>query len=357
MMRAPSRVGTVLLMAATTWFFTVAKASAQVVDRDQVLTRIAFGSCAHHDKPQPIWSAIAAANPDVFLFIGDNVYADTRDPAKMQQCYDMLASKPEFRAFRAQFPILATWDDHDYGEDNAGAEYPMKLESKRIFCDFFGIPETSPVHKRPGIYQSFAFGPPAKRVQIILLDTRTFRGPLREKAFVLPGRGPYVPQTDPSASLLGAAQWEWLETELLTPARLRIIVSSIQVIPEEHRWEKWANLPHERRRLLGLFANHGIDSVFFISGDRHFAEISRLADGVAYPLYELTSSGLNSARRRNQDEANRHRIPETNFHDDNFGMITVAWDEDDPRITLEIRNLDGNVARHTTFRLRDIAAR
>jgi alkaline phosphatase D len=74
----------------------------------------------------------------VFIFLGDNVYGDTRDPSVLRAKYAKLQDKPEFQRLCAQVPILATWDDHDYGENDAGRDYPMKEESRGIFCDFWG---------------------------------------------------------------------------------------------------------------------------------------------------------------------------------------------------------------------------
>jgi alkaline phosphatase D len=116
---------------------------------DRTLTRIAFGSCAKSDKPQPIWDAVLAARPDLFIFLGDNVYLDTRDPAVMRRKYAELAAQPGFQRLKASgIPILATWDDHDFGENDAGADYPMKEESRRLFLDFFGAPADSPRARR-----------------------------------------------------------------------------------------------------------------------------------------------------------------------------------------------------------------
>ena len=47
-------------------------------DTPSPLTRIAFGSCADEEKPQPIWDAVLAYQPQLFLFAGDNVYGDVR---------------------------------------------------------------------------------------------------------------------------------------------------------------------------------------------------------------------------------------------------------------------------------------
>ncbi|MEQ8983877.1 MAG: alkaline phosphatase family protein, partial [Deltaproteobacteria bacterium] len=69
------------------------------------VTRVAFGSCAHQDRPQPIWDAIGATAPERFLFIGDNVYADTTDPAVMKAAYAKLAAEPHYRRFAAAVPV------------------------------------------------------------------------------------------------------------------------------------------------------------------------------------------------------------------------------------------------------------
>src|SRR5262245_16802130 len=96
------------------------------------LTRIAFGSCAQQNRPQPIWEAVVTSNPDLFLFIGDTVYGDTKDMAVLRACYDKLAAMPGYQKLKKTCPILATWDDHDYGWNDAGADYPKRVESQQI---------------------------------------------------------------------------------------------------------------------------------------------------------------------------------------------------------------------------------
>jgi phosphodiesterase/alkaline phosphatase D-like protein len=93
---------------------------------EEPLSRIAFGSCANEHRPQPVWQAINELKPQLFIFTGDNVYADTADPAKLQESYELLAAEPEFAKLRAGTPILATWDDHDYGKNDAGEEFEGK---------------------------------------------------------------------------------------------------------------------------------------------------------------------------------------------------------------------------------------
>ena len=208
----------------------------------KTLSRIAFGSCADQNKPQPIWDAIIAWKPELFLFLGDNVYIDLLGMESWKYEYDKLARVSGFGNLRASCPIMAVWDDHDYGVNDGGAEYPKKAESQEIFLDFFNEPQDSWRRKNPGIYDAKLFGPPGKRLQIIMLDTRYFRSPWKRDPS--PERR-YQPQDDPSATMLGEEQWRWLEEQLKEQARIRIIVSSIQVVNDDHGFEGWGNFPRE----------------------------------------------------------------------------------------------------------------
>ncbi len=166
-------LGGALLGGAATLLPTTAPALATArVATGRGPARIGFGSCAKQTKPQPIWDAIVELEPELFIMLGDNVYGDTRDPAVLQQQYDLLAAQPGFRRLRERTPILATWDDHDYGEDDAGADYPMKEASRRIFCDFWGEPAASRRRTRDGIYTAHVFGPAGRRMQVLLPDLR-----------------------------------------------------------------------------------------------------------------------------------------------------------------------------------------
>lgn len=309
---------------------------------DKALWTIAFGSCAGQDRPQPFWEPILAHEPDLFLFIGDNIYGDTEDMSVMRAKYQELAARPGFQQLRATVPVLATWDDHDYGVNDGGASYPMRDGSKEAFMEFYGIAEDAPMRARDGIYDAHILGPEGKRIQIIMLDTRYFRGDLQRKPEGDPRPGRYVPSDDTTQTMLGAEQWAWLEEQLRQPAEVRIIASSIQFIPEEHGWEKWANLPHERTRMLNLLRETEANGVFFVSGDRHLAEISRLdaEAGVGYPLYDITSSGLNRGGGGSADEPNRHRLG-SNFRANNYGLITINWAEADPTINFQVFDDEG----------------
>ena len=132
--------------------------------------------------PQPIWTAVLEAEPDLFVFLGDNVYADTEDMDVLREEYARLGRDPGFVRLRESVPLMATWDDHDYGADDAGNWYPMRDSSQQVFMDFWGVPSDDPMRGRPGVYSSRIIGPPGRRVQIILLDTRYFRDRFDESA-------------------------------------------------------------------------------------------------------------------------------------------------------------------------------
>ena len=326
-------------------------------DRGKPLTRIAVGSCARQDKPQPIWDAVIEARPELFLFIGDNIYGDTADADVLRAKYAQLGAVPGFAKLRARCRVLATWDDHDYGANDAGAEYPAKVESQRAFLDFFGEPADSPRRRQAGVYSAHAFGPAGKRVQVILLDTRYFRSPLHRKAERRPGTGPYEATTDPGATLLGEAQWAWLAERLREPAELRVIASSIQVVASDHGWEKWANFPREQARLYDLLRETKAGGVVFLSGDRHTAELSAERErGPSYPLYDLTASSINNTLKPTDAvEGNTRRLGEV-YRGENFGLVTVDWDQPDPLVGLRVLGADGRPVITHDVRLSELRA-
>ena len=287
-----------LLFACT----ITALASAQ--PKDVPLTKIAFGSCADQNKPCPIWGTIADAKPELLILLGDTIYADLEagklkpaTPAKIVKAYGELAKLPDWQRLRKTTPMLAMWDDHDYGHNDAGGEWEHKVAAQKAFHDFFETPADSPRRTQKGVYHADIFGPVGKRVQVILLDTRYFRSLLKKADKPLPGTRivPYIPIEDATATMLGDVQWKWLEEQLKKPAEVRLIGSGIQVVNDDHPFEKWGNLPKERRKLLDLIGSTNANGVVILSGDRHLGEISLDPKSVGYPLFDITASGFNQA--------------------------------------------------------------
>lgn len=329
------------------------------------LTRIAFGSCADQDKPLPIFDTIAATKPELLLLLGDNIYVDIDHTTGkllpkaqitadlIRQKYDAMAKVPGFQKLRAACPILATWDDHDFGHNDAGGDFALKDESQKLFLDFFGAAADDLRRKQKGVYAAATYGPPGKRVQVIVLDTRYHRSPLTRAKAPRPGERvpPYVPNTSPDATVLGAEQWKWLEAELKKPAEVRLLVSSIQVIADDHPFEKWGNFPKERQKLYDLINATRANGVVILSGDRHLAEISLDTKAVGYPLYDVTSSGFNQGYKTwREPEENAKRVSAMPYGD-NFGTVLIDWSGDDPRLTLQVRDEDNDVTCGVKVRL------
>ena len=324
----------------------------------QPLHRIAFGSCAMQTKAQPIWDVIAKQQPDLFLFIGDAIYADydgskayTPTEVTLERDWDMLASEPHFKAFRQQVPIMATWDNHDYGKHDGGAEFKFKEVAKKYFLDFFEEPENSIRRITPGIYDAKIFGPEGKRVQVILLDTRYFKGRAvkdkrskAEKAAAgLSGSlGKYVPNPDPNVTLLGEVQWLWLEQQLRKPAEVRLLVSSTQVIANEKGMDEWGNYPRERDRLLALITKAQAYATLFLSGNVHFTELSKLDMGEK-AIFDFTSSGLTHTNAAYAAASNLYRVAGP-YDGLNFGLVEIDWDgRPSPGVRMVAIDINGDV--------------
>lgn len=327
---------------------------------DDTLTRIAFGSCAKQDKEQPIWAAVQAAAPDLFVFLGDNVYGDTRDMTVLRAKYGQLEAQPGFQRLRSRTRTLAIWDDHDFGEDDAGGDYPMKEESRLVFCDFWKELADSPRRSRDGIYASYVFGTAPRRVQLILPDLRFNRTPIlkldlggrdyetraREWAELVKQQGagfvpgPYQRNPDLAATMLGENQWRWLEAQLQVPAEVRILASSLQVVADFPGWEGWTNYAQDHQRLLALVRRHRANGLVCISGDTHYAEVSRLDTNTPYPLWDFTSSGLTETWPVVPPNALRigSILPEPNF-----GMLEIDWSGTHPLVHARIRDIAGKV--------------
>ncbi|KAI8003524.1 hypothetical protein LOK49_LG08G00020 [Camellia lanceoleosa] len=357
-----------------------------------LVSRIAFGSCANQSAPQPIWNAIIDFDPQIFIWLGDNIYGDIRRPLKlfgkvrtigpwknvprfipsseheMQARYDKAKRNDGYNRLRENVKVIGTWDDHDYGLNDAGKEFDGKITNQRLMLDFLDEPQDSPRRKQAGVYASYKFGPAGRQVKVILLDTRYHRDPLFS-----------------DGSILGNSQWTWLEKELNGPASaITIIGSSIQVISNLSAvtgplfyMESWGRFPKERIRLFKLIADSKRDGVFFISGDVHFGEITRYDCASGYPLYDITSSGLTQAVEkavlpplhflvrflawltpstlRVMDKSCRSRS--CTYGQPNFGAIEINWDATPVSLKIEVRDANGLPVMSMNSTLLELQAR
>lgn len=326
--------------------------STEKVPTSPVTFRIALGSCGHHDKPQPLLDVATDQDPDVFIYLGDNIYGDSYSLDTLRAKYGRLAAKPEFQRLKANTQLLATWDDHDYGWNDAGRHFPLKAESKEIFLDFWEVPADDDRRAHPGIYGTKWLERDGRKIQIILLDNRTFRDELihREESDTL-FKNDYVPNEHPDSTFLGAAQWAWLEGELKQPADARIIASSNQFSHEYNGWESWTNVPHERKRMTDLIKTTKAGGVIFLSGDVHWGEISRLEVPGLYPIYDLTSSGITETWDIIEPNKNRHgeAIPQNNI-----GLVDLTFTETGGSAKLSLLDATGETVVSKLVDLKEI---
>lgn len=342
--------------------FPVAPAGLALPGDDAVLSRILLASCLDEEKEQSAaMMSIAAEDADLFLMVGDNVYGDRDGPAyvnndaelmEVRESFADLAKRADFQAVRASVPMMVAWDDHDFGANDMGNSFPFKGLAERIHELFWGLEDQDAGHW-PGTYYARSFGPEGQRTQVIMLDTRYFRSDLTPTdEYGKKGKERYMPApTGSMQDMLGAAQWTWLENQLQKPADVRLIVSSIQVMPTVHGWEAWSTLPDERQRLFAMIERNDAKGVVFLSGDRHSAFIYEQADVLPYQAHELTASSLNVAFATTSDELDERQVGAA-YPPENYGAVDIDWQA--KTITLNVHDNQGTVVRANTLTFSDI---
>lgn len=334
---------------------TAAAGAAPLPQLPGQVQRIAFGSCLNQEAPEPNWQTILDAKPDLMLFGGDNVYASEQPwvEASVRQAYVKLGAQPGFQKLRSSVPMLAIWDDHDYGLNDGGAGFTGKQASKDAFLSFWQVPANDPRRAREGLYHAATVGAKGQRVQVILLDARWFRSGLKvTDQRGAPGKERYLPDSDPNKTMLGEAQWAWLAEQLRQPADVRLIVSGVQVVVDGHGWEGWHTLPHEQARLLRMIDDTRANGVVLLSGDRHIGAMYRRQPSAGQPgryaLTELTSSGLTHAWA-GAKEAGPNRLGDL-VTVNHFALIELDWARREVR--LQLRALaDGAVVQQQALAL------
>ena len=287
--------------------------------------KIGIGSCLDQDFPQPIWQPIEEENLDYFIFLGDNVYGDSifENLYKMKRAY----SKQEklLPDFLDQTDIFAIWDDHDYGKNDGGSDYKYKKLAENLFLDFWNVPLNDVRRSREGIYFSENKVFFNKKYKLIFLDTRYFRSELKGK------KGSYQKNNDESSTILGKEQWTWLEKELNSNFDYLFIFSSIQIIPEDHGFEKWSNFPNDRTKLLKILEKYKDRTILF-SGDRHRSGIYK-RNGII----EITSSSMNKPGS-SFFETDKYLIGET-YPQENYSVLKILNDD----INIDIKDKHGEI--------------
>ncbi len=242
--------------------------------------RVAFGSCARiqSDADQPIWRALSPYEPDLFFWLGDNIYGDSTTPATLVTEYQRQRFVPSFQPIGRRVPQLAIWDDHDFGLDNFDRTNPIRREALEIFRQFWANPGAGTADT-PGVFFDYNYG----GVDFLFLDDRYHRAPDTDEDV-------------PTKEFLGQGQFEWLKQRLLASR------APFKVIACGSGWSRlkgpggdsWSAYQHERTRLFNFIRDNAISGVVLLSGDTHFPYVACApwSEQGGYDLYDLVSSAL-----------------------------------------------------------------
>jgi alkaline phosphatase D len=301
--------------------------------------RIALGSCFYVNEPAydrpgtpygsdfQVLDAIGRARPDAMLWLGDNTYlreADWFSRTGILRRWTHTRSHPGLQPLLGAMHHYATWDDHDYGPDDADRSYRDKRTTREAFGLFWANP-AAVFGEEEGVTTMFRWAD----VDFFLLDDRWWRVPNDRK-----GGG---------RTMLGHAQREWLVDALVASrAPFKIVVLGGQVLNPARRFEALATYPEEREWLLARIAEEGISGVFFVSGDIHHTELARLERPGSYPLYDLSVSPLTAGISRvRPDDGNTLRLPETVVEEHNFATLDFSGPRTDRQMVITVWNADG----------------
>lgn len=306
--------------------FTYLAGSCALMNTD--LSRTFFPGGANR-----IFPAMQREQASFMLWLGDNVYYYGRqhtNPNRMfQRNLQVRRRFPLLKPFLSAQPHYAIWDDHDYGWNNANKDFPLKDSSLAVFKGFW--PNTYPESAElKGNFFAFTHG----HAEFFMTDGRYFRD--------APGKA--------DAKMLGDIQMSWLKNRLLnSTAAFKFICVGSQVLNTSNFDEDYLDYPAERQELLDFLKQHRITGVVFLTGDKHYAEISREeTDG--YPLYDFTTSPLTSPvlpRKLARWTPNKQQIPGMDYGRKNYGRVTVQKAGEDFQCILEIcSSLGKRVKRH-----------
>ena len=285
-------------------------------------TRIALLGCIDEERPVPALERYANLGADLHLWLGDNVYVDTQNEVDaFYEAYELLRKKPYFEQLRQQGIHLATWDDHDFGDNNETSSYPLKRESLEAFTAFWGNGEAL-VDPSDGIYQQHVLDFGGKTLNVILLDVRFNRD-----------------QPDGNGDILGEKQWQWLEQAIAVDADLTLLVSGTQFLLSANAdSETWENYPLSLARLRDLVRLSNTPPVVMISGDQHYAEANVRKQWFDVDAVELQFAGVNQIEG---PELNYYRASPVNTSLNTVGYLDVQWEPSDqhlPHILYTVEN-------------------
>ncbi len=315
--------------------------------------RICFGSCAYinetdDDRPgtpyggdYQIFTAMAAAHPDITLWLGDNVYLrepDWNSRSGILHRYTHTRSLPEMQPLLASCANYAIWDDHDFGPNDCDRGFWNKEQTFDAFKLFWANPRYGMDNNSRGINSYFSFGD----VDVFLLDDRWWRSPDKRK--------------NCDRTILGKEQFDWLLDNLASStAAIKLVCIGGQVLNSEAVFENYATYGEERQRLIDAIHAEGVSGVVFLSGDRHHTELSILNDKGFYPLYDITSSPFTAGPNpKAANEPNKNRVSGTFVGQHNYALLDFKGSRTDRVMVISDYDANGTQMWSKEISLKDM---
>lgn len=329
--------------------------------------RIGFGSCSKVSQfgKAPIYKAVAEEQPDFFLFGGDNVYFIVGDGSDRHfgttgrkgdwEFHETMLVRhlrtrvhPHLDKMHRTVPSYAVWDDHDYGPNNADSTFSMKEEATRAFKQVWANPGYG-TGEIEGIFSSFRHGP----VEVFLMDNRTHKYSHFEHDDV----------TRENGAIWGEAQLNWLLDGLkASTAPVKVIANGTQFLSmtSERSEGHYQEALQERERLLEFLESEQIGGVIFLTGDRHYSEVTRHEQSSGTLVLDFTSSPLEQ-NQKIRAHPTGHPTQEWSMRGNTFGLVTIDIPEEGSgTVRFEARDDDNNVPviddlpRATTWELDEL---
>ncbi|MFM9944237.1 MAG: alkaline phosphatase D family protein [Bacteroidia bacterium] len=304
---------------------------------------LALGSCNYVNQPEydrpgkpygdtatDIYNKIAEKKPNLMLWTGDNIYLrepDWGSETGIYERYIHLRQQENMRKLLTTCPNLAIWDDHDFGPNDANGSFYNKDITLKAFNDFWANPEGG-ISDSKGITYAFDYND----AHFLMLDNRY-------------NRTPELCDSCQEETILGHAQLDWLKMSLLSlpKSEFKIIGIGGQFVNSVKAFENFSNWEWERNDIIQFIYKHDIKNVVFISGDRHFSELSALRKTGKPTIYDFTVSPLTSGAYNNVSEKNSHRVEGTLYSADrNFGIIQFVGKDKDRIIRFILYDKNGN---------------
>lgn len=316
--------------------------------------KIALGSCVYLNDPQAdppgqilggdygIFEQIQQQQPDLMLWLGDNVYlrpSEYYSAAGISDRYRQLRELPELQNLLHSTAHYAIWDDHDYGDNDSDRSYRLRPQALQIFESYWANPAYGQP-ELPGVFSRFVWSD----VEFFLTDNRYYRAPFRES-------------NNPDKDFFGPAQLQWLKESLSnSTASFKLIVLGNQTLNTRTPSENMYSYAREFQEFLGWLTQSGIKGVVLLSGDRHHSELLKLNRPGSYPLYEWTVSPLTSKAYPpfEQEASIPERVPGSLLSERNFGLIEVQGPTNQRRLILKLHDAQGKLRWSYQLRQQDL---